>query len=145
MKSLLFQGLDAQGKLLNTTYITRSWLKIANDFYGNYTIKVTNEKMWNFFTIRAQNCDWLYHCQDVIIADKYCSKSEKSFSFKLNQTTPAIFKLRFFIEYFSYDNVEFSLNYDYNGTFENYNQTAISLYSESSCSQVNIFSFLYYS
>ena len=90
----------------------------------------------NHLIIRTQTCDWLFQCHDVYNIQTNCSEYERSHSVKINPKFSHNFKLRFFIEYFYHEKVEFQLFIDHQGTFDSItfrSDTFSSIQDESLC------------
>ena len=81
------------------------WLEFENGETLTATCKVTLKQQpydWNSFILRIEMCDWLFHCQDVIVTKiEKTNDKERIINFKfISKEDLAIYKLNIYVEYF---------------------------------------------
>jgi hypothetical protein len=110
----------AESKATASAQLISKW--IVNDpnlriIGPQYSIKVTDPKLFNAFKIRPKVCDWLSHCTDVIqkIIQSKSDQNSKTISFEFNPIKNSHYiKLLFYIEYFqpSYETNELEIKFE---------------------------------
>jgi len=96
------------------------WIKYDKNLHlvdPQYSVNVSDSKLFESFKIRPKVCDWLSHCNDVMQKLENDDKNLRLFSFKFNPLRNSQYiKLLFYIEYFQpayYKENELEIKFDF--------------------------------
>ncbi|XP_054162219.1 uncharacterized protein LOC128960173 [Oppia nitens] len=95
-------------KLHQNAYLSSDWFKYHKELNIKpleYWVTVTDEKTFNYFTIRPKVCDWLSHCEDVIVKyDTTSQQTKQKYTYQLRNRTAdesnLFIRLMYYIEYY---------------------------------------------